>query len=57
MPSPPRANMKRRAMDDPMVINPRVVSGTAVDCVIVGLGLGKAQGPVGKALMTHLTAL
>ena len=56
-PSPPRINRTRRAAEDPRVMSPRVVRGSAVDCVIVGLGLGKAQGPVGKALMTHLCAL
>ena len=37
-------------------INPRVASESAVDVVIVGATLGKAQGPVGNALMIHLTA-
>ena len=40
-----------------MVMTPSVVSGSAVDCVMVGLGFGNAQGPVGKALMTHLCHL
>ena len=44
----------RVASDVEMAITPRVPSGeSAVDVVIVGLTFGKAQGPVGKALMIH----
>lgn len=38
-------------------INPRVASESAVDVVIVGATLGKAQGPVGNALMIHLNQM
>ena len=38
-----------------MVMTPSVVSGSAVDCVMVGLGFGNAHPPVGNALMTHLS--
>ena len=54
-PKPPKPNKSTRAMDADMVMAPSVASGSAVDCVMVGLGFGNAHGPVGKALMTHLS--
>ena len=54
-PNPPKPNKSTRAMEVDMVMRPSVVSGSAVDCVMVGLGFGNAHGPVGNALMTHLS--
>ena len=54
-PKPPKPNKSTSAMEVDMVMTPSVVSGSAVDCVMVGLGFGNAQGPVGNALMTHLS--
>ena len=54
-PKPPKPNKSTRAMEVDMVMTPSVVSGSAVDCVMVGLGFGNAHPPVGNALMTHLS--